>query len=338
VEAGHLDPRSFDIGLFSLPPVSIRRRFQEARYYPQPLQRPSLQQPPLLLRRRLGFARSLSPFTTDGLADSTSDEGVHSLSFSPGLDGMDADQYSNALAAHDEDDEEDGSHFAHGLSAGAHHVHSQSDAANFAAHADFGRPELSIDPNLESHPPPEHHQDRQHQHQDDPHQRGHYGEQHMQRQLYNANQYTLDTPSEQPSEASPSQFPSTSPAPKSGQTSYTPTDRSLPDKHVTDETLDDAYVAFILYCNPSVPLDCDTAELRKAFRQPPKSDGKTFSTYHLLQLIEKFERKDIKTWTKLAIELGVERTPDSSAQKVQQYAVRLKVRRLLIAPCSRGDA
>jgi hypothetical protein len=283
----------------------------------------------------------LSSFTTDGLADSTSDEGVHSLSFSPGLDGMDADQYSNALAAHDEDDEEDGSHFAHGLSAGAHHVHSQSDAANFAAHADFGRPELSIDPNLESHPPPEHHQDRQHQHQDDPHQRGHYGEQHMQRQLYNANQYTLDTPSEQPSEASPSQFPSASPAPnppKSGQTSYTPTDRSLPDKHVTDETLDDAYVAFILYCNPSVPLDCDTAELRKAFRQPPKSDGKTFSTYHLLQLIEKFERKDIKTWTKLAIELGVERTPDSSAQKVQQYAVRLKVRRLLIAPCSRGDA
>lgn len=105
---------------------------------------------------------------------------------------------------------------------------------------------------------------------------------------------------------------------------FIPTDRSLPDKNVTDETLDDAYVEFILYCNPSVPLTCDTTELRKVFRQPPKSDGKTFNVYRLLQLIEKFERKDIKTWTKLAIELGVERTPDSSVQKVQQYAVRLK--------------
>jgi hypothetical protein len=253
---------------------------------------------------------------------------VHSLSFSPGLDEMDADQYSNALAAHDEDDEDDGSQFTHGMSAGPHHVHPQSGTSNFAAHTDFGRPELSIDPNLESHPPEHHQEQRQHQHQDDPHQRAHYGEQHIQRQLYNANQYTLDTPSEQPSEASQSQFPSASPAPnppKGGAASYTPTDRSLPDKHVADETLDDAYVAFILYCNPSVPLDCDTAELRKAFRQPPKSDGKTFSTYNLLQLIEKFERRDIKTWTRLAIELGVERTPDSSAQKVQQYAVRLKV-------------
>lgn len=154
----------------------------------------------------------------------------------------------------------------------------------------------------------------------------------MQRQIYtdiarSANQYTLDTPSEQPSEPSPSQFPSASPAPVSSKNAptYTPTDRVLPDKRVTDATLDDAYVDFILYCNPTVPLNCDTVELRKVFRQPPKSDGKTFNVYRLLQLIEKFERKDIKTWTKLAIELGVERTPDSSAQKVQQYAVRLKV-------------
>ena len=103
----------------------------------------------------------------------------------------------------------------------------------------------------------------------------------------------------------------------------------MPDRAVTDETLDDAYVAFILYCNPSVPLDCDTTELRKAFRQPPKSDGKTFNIHHLLQLIEKFEEKEIKTWTKLAIQLGVERTADQSAQKVQQYAVRLKVHALV---------
>lgn len=105
---------------------------------------------------------------------------------------------------------------------------------------------------------------------------------------------------------------------------FTPTDRALPAREVTDETLDDAYVTFILYCNPSVPLDCDTTELRKAFRLPPKSDGKTFNVYELLQLIMRLEQKEIKTWTKLAIELGVERTPDQSAQKVQQYAVRLK--------------
>ncbi|KAF8468351.1 ARS binding protein 2-domain-containing protein [Kalaharituber pfeilii] len=105
---------------------------------------------------------------------------------------------------------------------------------------------------------------------------------------------------------------------------FTPTDRSLPSRDVTNETLDDAYVAFILYCNPSVPLNCDTTELRKAFRLPPKSDGKTFNVHDLLQLIMRLEQKEIKTWTKLAIELGVERTPDQSTQKVQQYAVRLK--------------
>ncbi|KAI5852286.1 ARS binding protein 2-domain-containing protein [Tricharina praecox] len=245
---------------------------------------------------------------------------------------MDPDQYSNALAGPDSDDEDDSSHFVRGIAAGAHHVHSQSDASNFAAHTDFGRPELSIDPNLSAHPPPPRPHEQQlqrHQRQDDPHhhqhgQHGHYVQ--YSDLTRDASQYTLGTPSDQLSERSPSQFASASPAPNRSKSvpSFTPTDRSLPDKRVTDESLDDAYVAFILYCNPSVPLECDTAELRKVFRQPPKSDGKTFSTYHLLQLIEKFERKDIKTWTKLAIELGVERTPDSSAQKVQQYAVRLK--------------
>lgn len=121
-----------------------------------------------------------------------------------------------------------------------------------------------------------------------------------------------------------SRFPA-SPGSKHILPTFTPTDRSLPPREVTDETLDDAYVAFILYCNPSVPLDCDTTELRKTFRLPPKSDGKTFNVYELLQLIMRLEQKEIKTWTKLAIDLGVERTPDQSSQKVQQYAVRLKV-------------
>jgi hypothetical protein len=250
---------------------------------------------------------------------------------------MDAEQYSSALGADDEE-EDDGSGFVQSITAGSHHVHPQSDASAFAAHSDFGRPELTIDPALNAHTDPAHRQPQEgqhgHQHQDDPHRHveNHYGNQHIQRQLYtdiarSANQYTLHTPSEQHSEQSPSQFTSASPAPTAPKITpaFAPADRSLPDKQVTDETLDDAFVVFILYCNPSVPLDCDTTELRKVFRQPPKSDGKTFNVYHLLQLIEKFERKDIKTWTKLAIELGVERTPDSSTQKVQQYAVRLKV-------------
>ena len=108
-----------------------------------------------------------------------------------------------------------------------------------------------------------------------------------------------------------------------------PGERQLPSREVTDETLDDAYVAFVLYCNPVVPLSTDSAELRRGFRSPPKSDGKSFNTYALFELIRKFESKDIKTWTQLAIQLGVEppvMEKNQSAQKVQQYAVRLKVR------------
>lgn len=104
--------------------------------------------------------------------------------------------------------------------------------------------------------------------------------------------------------------------------------RLLPSREVDDSTIDDAYTAFILYCNPNVPLSVDTTELRKAFRCPPRSDGKSFSVFTLWELIGKLERKELKTWIQLAIELGVE--PPStekkqSTQKVQQYAVRLKV-------------
>jgi hypothetical protein len=104
--------------------------------------------------------------------------------------------------------------------------------------------------------------------------------------------------------------------------------RHLPPQDVSDETFDDAYVAFILYCNPSIPLHTDTTELRKAFRNPPKSDGKNFNPFTLFELIRKLDLKEIKTWAQLAIELGVEPPvvdKGQSAQKVQQYAVRLKV-------------
>lgn len=104
--------------------------------------------------------------------------------------------------------------------------------------------------------------------------------------------------------------------------------RTLPSRDVTEETIDDAYVAFILYCNPTVPLSVDSTELKRGFHTPPKSDGKSFQTYKLFELIRKFEKKEIKSWSQLALLLGVEPPiieRKQSAQKVQQYAVRLKV-------------
>lgn len=104
--------------------------------------------------------------------------------------------------------------------------------------------------------------------------------------------------------------------------------RTLPSKDVTDETIADAYTQFILFCNPQFPLDIDATELKRIFRNPPRSDGKEFSIYVLWELIQKFDSKEIKTWAQLALDLGVE--PPSaekggSVQKVQQYSVRLKV-------------
>ncbi|KAF2092926.1 hypothetical protein NA57DRAFT_49390 [Rhizodiscina lignyota] len=131
---------------------------------------------------------------------------------------------------------------------------------------------------------------------------------------------TPSTPSNSVSIRSPSQSRQTLP-------SFTPTDRSLPSRDVSDESIDDAYAAFILYCNPSFSLTTDTAELRKIFRQPPKSDGKSFSIWHLYELVKRYEEKDIKTWVELALELGVEKPAldkGQSTQKVQQYSVRLK--------------
>ncbi len=115
--------------------------------------------------------------------------------------------------------------------------------------------------------------------------------------------------------------------------SCVPEDRCLPSRVVTDETLDQAYCDFILYCNPNFLLSTDLTELKKGFRTMPRSDGKAFSTWTLFELIRKMDQKEIKTWHQLALELGVE--PPSlekgqSTQKVQQYTVRLKV-------CRRGD-
>ena len=151
--------------------------------------------------------------------------------------------------------------------------------------------------------------------------------QHIPHAFYGDMSRASQTPST-PSNASP-RFSAISPASQSKQTSnYTPTDRHAPSRDVSDDTIDGAYAAFILYCNPSFATTTDTAELTRLFRTPPKSDGKAFSTWTLFELIRKFDAQEIKTWTQLALDLGVER-PDTekgqSTQKVQQYSVRLKV-------------
>ncbi|KAK1064412.1 hypothetical protein LTR74_008737 [Friedmanniomyces endolithicus] len=104
-------------------------------------------------------------------------------------------------------------------------------------------------------------------------------------------------------------------------------DRSLPPKDVTAATLTDAYVSFVLYCNPHFPLSVDTEMLRANFNNSPKSGNRDFETHELFKLIRKLDAKEIKTWGQLALDLGVE-APDpnkgQSVQKVQQYTVRLK--------------
>lgn len=151
---------------------------------------------------------------------------------------------------------------------------------------------------------------------------------HIQHQFYGDMQQRNSHTPPVPANASP-RFTAISPAtqPSQGPNRFIPSDRQVPSRDVSDETLDSAYAAFILYCNPNFPTTADTSELTKLFRIPPKSDGKAFSTWTLFELIRKFDAKEIKTWSALALELGVE-PPDidkgQSTQKVQQYSVRLK--------------
>ena len=130
----------------------------------------------------------------------------------------------------------------------------------------------------------------------------------------------------QPSSSLSPRFSNATPV-KNVSSSFTPTDRALPSRDVTPETITNAYVAYILYCNPNFGLDSDSTTLRTNFQTPPKSDNKDFEIYRLFELIQKFDAKEIKTWGQLALDLGVE-APDvskgQSVQKVQQYSVRLK--------------
>ena len=106
--------------------------------------------------------------------------------------------------------------------------------------------------------------------------------------------------------------------------------RSLPSKDVTEETIDRIFIDFILYCNPHYPCDTDTSELKECLHSVPKSDGKNFTIHSLWKLVQKLETKEIQTWIRLALDLGVEPPTaenKASVQKVQQYTVRLKVGR-----------
>ncbi|MCJ1285340.1 hypothetical protein MMC26_004680 [Xylographa opegraphella] len=108
---------------------------------------------------------------------------------------------------------------------------------------------------------------------------------------------------------------------------YSGRTRSLPSTDIDNESVDEAYVQFIFYCNPSIPLSTDATELKRGFRTMPKTDGNCFDTFALFLLIKKLEAKEIETWSQLVIELGVEppdTTKNQSSQKVQQFAVRLK--------------
>ncbi|KAI5462239.1 ARS binding protein 2-domain-containing protein [Mariannaea sp. PMI_226] len=129
---------------------------------------------------------------------------------------------------------------------------------------------------------------------------------------------------QQPHSQPQSQSP---PQPTSHQEPDALTRSTLPDRNVTADSIEDAYVHFIFYCNPALPLSSETASLREAFRNPPRSGGKCFSTFVVYELVRQFYDKEIRTWTELTTKLGVEPpdpTKDESAQKIAQYGVRLK--------------
>lgn len=103
--------------------------------------------------------------------------------------------------------------------------------------------------------------------------------------------------------------------------------RTPPPRNITNETIEDAYVQFILYANPGISRDVDTTELRRAFRAPPKSDGRSFDVFTIWELVRLLDSKELKSWSELVTRLGVE--PPSvekgqSVQKIQQYGVRLR--------------
>ncbi|KAG8624178.1 hypothetical protein KVT40_009154 [Elsinoe batatas] len=104
--------------------------------------------------------------------------------------------------------------------------------------------------------------------------------------------------------------------------------RELPGRDVTPENITDAYIHFILFCNPAYPDDIDTSALRELFHGPPSSNKKTFETWDIFVLVKRLNDFDgIRTWQQLALELGVDpgiAEDGAGSQRVPQYIVRLK--------------
>ncbi|KAF4553964.1 putative ARS-binding protein [Elsinoe fawcettii] len=104
--------------------------------------------------------------------------------------------------------------------------------------------------------------------------------------------------------------------------------RVLPGREVNQDNITDAYVQFILFCNPAYPNDIDTAGLRDLFNKPPSSNQKSFEVFDIYVLFKRLNEFDgIRTWQQLALELGVEPgigEDGAGSQRVPQYIVRLK--------------
>jgi hypothetical protein len=169
----------------------------------------------------------------------------------------------------------------------AHHAHYEHQGPNgSAAYSPFRHPP-AIDPNLDQnagtrngHAPMSstHHSTQQHLLPTD---NASLNGAHLSHQFYGDMPRSTATPPT-PSNASP-RFAAISPTsqPKQVAPGFVPNDRAAPSRDVTDDTIDDAYASFILYCNPNFSTSIDTSELTKLFRTPPKSDGKAFSSWTL---------------------------------------------------------
>ncbi|EEB08083.2 ARS binding protein Abp2 [Schizosaccharomyces japonicus yFS275] len=96
-----------------------------------------------------------------------------------------------------------------------------------------------------------------------------------------------------------------------------------PRQGLTADNLTERYCHFCLCCNPWY-TGTDTQELANAFNSIPKADGNVFDPWLLFLLVRQFHHGIINSWASLVALMGVERKEEQSAQKIQQYAVRLK--------------
>ncbi|QDS76965.1 hypothetical protein FKW77_005452 [Venturia effusa] len=161
----------------------------------------------------------------------------------------------------------------------------------------------------------------------------HDANEHLHHQYYqdqNHDRHSLATP-QTPSQHQSPRFSSLTPAPQGHtfQQSYVPQDRSLPDRNVTEDNITDAYIAFILYCNPCFPLSVDTSKLKEKFNETPASEGMRPNIFKLYELVKRHEAKEegYEHWTQIVQLLGVKAADTEkkqSHQRVSQYGVRLK--------------